>query len=192
MRVRVLVTASFAVLSSLAACAAEKPQTFGPSSVKNGPPPPPPDTKVLSFAVTNENLNVDKVGMRDGSLRPDGNRDHAFSATIDGPFDALFIVETNAKGEPVYGYRADTLVGGQDLPQDLGGVIDTGNMTVGIGVVENGRFLNGESGEVNAGRGLHDLTLYSPNTAALQAGDFVRLYVRGSNGGLAKSAPAPY
>ena len=179
------------LFACLSAACGEKQEAFGPS-VKNGPPPPPPDTKVVSFAVSNENLNVDKVGMRDGALKPDGNRDHAFTATIDGPFDALFIVEVNQKGEPIYGYRADTLVGTTDLPQELGGVIDTGSMTVGMGIVENGRFVNDENGGVTLVKGLHNITLYAPNTAHLQAGDFVRLYVRGSNGGLAKSAPAPY
>src|SRR4051812_42944491 len=119
------------------ACGAKKPPDFGPA-INRGPPPAPVDTKVLSFSVTNENLNVDKIGMRDGMVHPDGNRDHAFAAVVDGPFDALFIIETNAKGEPVYGYRADTLVSNEELPQELGGVIDTGQMTVGIGVVENG------------------------------------------------------
>jgi hypothetical protein len=135
-------------------------------------------TRVVSFAVSNENLNVDKVGLRDGFMKPDGNRDLAFTASIDGPFEALFVVSTNAKGEPGYGLRADTLTGAVDIPLELGGVIDTGKMTVGIGVVEGGKFINGESGSANASPGLHNLTLYIPNTATLQAGSFVRLYVR--------------
>ncbi len=135
-------------------------------------------TQVLSFSVSPENLRVDKVGLRDGFQKPDGTLDLAFSASIDGPFEALFVVSTNAKGEPGYGLRADTLVGSQEIPTELGGVIDTGKMTVGIGVVEGGKFINGESGSVQAAPGLHTLTLYIPNTATLQAGSFVRLYVR--------------
>jgi hypothetical protein len=135
-------------------------------------------TKITAFAVSNENLNVDKVGLRDGFMKPDGARDLAFTVTIDGPFDSVFVVSTNAKGEPTYGLRADTLVGNEEVPNELGGVIDTGKMTVGVGVVEAGRFINGESGSAHGGPGLHTLTLYIPNTATLQPGSFVRLYLR--------------
>lgn len=149
-------------------------------------------TKVVSFAVSNENLNVDKVGLRDGFMKPDGNRDLAFTASIDGPFEALFVVSTSAKGEPSYGLRADTLSGKEEIPTELGGVIDTGKMTVGVGVVEGGKFINGESGSVHAGSGLHTLTLYVPNTATLQAGSFVRLYVRVPGGALVRGPVTPY
>ena len=135
-------------------------------------------TKITAFAVSIENLNVDKVGLRDGFMKPDGARDLAFTVTIDGPFESLFVISTNAKGEPGYGLRADTLVGNEEVPVELGGVIDTGKMTVGIGVVEGGRFINGESGSAHGGAGLHALTLYVPNTATLQPGSFVRLYLR--------------
>ena len=149
-------------------------------------------TKVLAFSVDNENLQVDKIGMKDGQLRPDGNRDHAFSAMIDGPFDALFLIETNPKGDPIYGYRADTLVGSEDLPKELGGVVDTGTMTIGMAVSENGKFINGETGSVSLAAGPHQLKLYAPNTNLLAAGDFLRLYVRTPGGGLVASPIASY
>jgi hypothetical protein len=173
-----------------ASCSAPKAQDFGASLKTAGPVTT--ETKVLSFAVTNDYLNVDNVVMLEGAIQPDGNRDHAFTATIDGPFEALFLVECDAKGQPVYGYRADTISGPAELPQELGGVIDQGQMTVGVGVVEKGRYVNQENGAVQLLEGVHSLTLYAPNTAALQAGDFVCLYARGPNGGLAKSRPAPY
>src|SRR5690349_13848946 len=96
----------------MVACGGSKkePDLSGPST-KGLPPPTAVDTKVTAFSVAPENLNVDKVGMRDGAIHPDGNHDHAFRATVDGPFDAIFIVECNAKGEPSYGFRADTLSG---------------------------------------------------------------------------------
>jgi hypothetical protein len=151
------------------------------------------DTKVIAFAVSNENLNVDRVGLRDGYQQPDGNRDLAFTTTIEGPVDAIFVVSTNQKGEPGYGLRADTLVGHEEIPPELGGVIDTGKMTVGIGITENGggRFLNGESGSIHLGDGIHNLTLYIPNTATLHAGSFVRLYVK-VGGALVAGPIAPY
>lgn len=181
------------VLPALAAlgCAGAAPAAGGTTATKASAAASP--TKVVSFTVSNENLNVDKVGLRDGFMKPDGNRDLAFTASIDGPFEALFIVSTNAKGDPGYGLRADTLIGSEDIPTELGGVIDTGKMTVGIGVVEGGKFINAESGSAHGGTGIHNLTLYVPNTATLQPGSFVRLYVRAPGGGPLVPGPVtPY
>ena len=150
------------------------------------------ETKILSFALDNENLRVDKVGMKDGQLRPDGNLDHAFDATIEGPFDALFVVETNAKGEPSYGYRADTLIHNEELPGELAAVIDTGTMTPGIAVSESGKFVNADNGSASLPVGTHVLRLYGPNTNTLAAGDFVRLYARTPGGGLVAGPIASY
>jgi hypothetical protein len=170
-----------------------KPAAQGDTTVAKTSAAPVATTRVVAFGVSNENLNVDKVGMRDGFMKPDGARDLAFTVTIDGPFDSLFVVSTNAKGEPAYGLRADTLTGNEDIPTELGGVIDTGKMTVGIGVVEGGKFINGESGSAHGGPGLHNLTLYIPNTATLQGGTFVRLYLRAPGSTALVSGPVtPY
>lgn len=180
-----------AITSSGLACSSRPVVQGSPSTTKVVPAAASPTT-VAAFAVSNENLNVDKVGLRDGFLRPDGNRDLAFTATINGPFEALFIVSTNAKGEPGYGLRADTLTGRDEIPTELGGVIDTGKMTVGIGVVEGGKYINGESGSAQGGPGLHVLNLYVPNTATLQPGSHVRLYVKTPDGALLPGPIAPY
>ncbi len=176
-----VVLASFAavaaLVSSVAACSS-KPAAQADTTVAKTSGAPVASTRVVAFAVSPENLNVDKVGMRDGFMKPDGARDLAFTVTIDGPFESLFVLSVNAKGDPSYGLRADTLTGNEDIPTELGGVIDTGKMTVGIGVVESGKFINGESGSAHGGPGLHNLTLYIPNTATLQGGSFVRIYVR--------------
>lgn len=148
-------------------------------------------TKVTSFSVSLENLNVDRVGLGAGLLRPDGTRDLAFNATVDGPFDALFVVSTNERGQPGYGLRADTQTNNDEVPPELGGVIDTGKMTIGIGVSDGGTFINGENGSVRGSAGIHNFTLYIPNTAALRPGSFVRLYVR-SNGVLVPGPVTPY
>lgn len=188
-RVVLVVLAAF----SAAACAGAAPATpAGTTTAKASSAAASSPTRIVSFAVSNENLNVDKVGLRDGFNKPDGNRDLAFTASIDGPYEALFIVSTNAKGEPGYGLRADTLTGTDEIPTALGGVIDTGKMTVGIGVVEGGKFTNGESGSAKGGSGLHNLTLYVPNTATLQAGSFVRLYLRTPGGTLLPGPITPY
>jgi hypothetical protein len=177
---------------AIAACSSNPPPQTTTTAVAKSTAAPASATKVVAFAVSNENLNVDKVGLRDGFMKPDGNRDLAFSTTIDGPFEALFVVSTNAKGEPGYGLRADTLTGTEEIPTELGGVIDTGKMTVGIGVVETGKFINGESGSAKGGPGLHNLTLYVPNTATLKAGSFVRLYLRAPGGALVPGPITPY
>ncbi len=96
--------------SSLVGCSDPSRPAAAPIVV---PPKPEPPTRIAAFSVSNENLNVDKVGVRDGFTKPDGNRDLAFRATIEGPFDALFILSVDKKGEPAYGLRADTLVSGE-------------------------------------------------------------------------------
>lgn len=156
------------------------------------PRPTTSDTRIVSFTVSNENLRVDKVGMRDGMFRADGNLDLAFSATIEGPFDAVFLYSTNAKGEPGYGLRADTLARGEEVPAELGSVVDTGKMTVGVGVYENGRLVNQDSGRVQLEGGTHAVTLYTPNPGMLKAGDHLRLWVRAPNGALAASQVVQY
>jgi hypothetical protein len=179
-------------LVALACSGPAKPAAQGGSAAVSAPSSGATTTKISAFAVSNENLNVDTVGMRDGALRPDGLRDHVFTATVDGPFDALFLVETNQKGEPIYGFRADTVIGGADLPRELGGVVDTGKMTIGVGVVEDGKFVNAESGAATLGPGHHELRLYAPNTNLLVGGDFIRLYAKTPDGSVVGSPVASY
>src|SRR6478609_8081435 len=93
--------AFLAALFVLGACGpAPEPDTAagtGPSRRARGNTPPvaPDSTKVTAFSVDIENLNVDKIAMRDGGIRPDGNRDLVFRATVEGPADALYIVTTS-------------------------------------------------------------------------------------------------
>jgi hypothetical protein len=131
--------------------------------------------------------------MRDGGINPDGNRDLVFRATVQGPADALYLINVNEKGEPQYGFRADTINGHEELPSELGNVIDVGRLTVWIAVVENGRFINGEGGSLGKlPEGPHQLKLYVPNPGNLQPGTRLRLYARAPNGGLAPGPVVPY
>lgn len=142
-------------------------------------------TKVTAFTVDIENLNVDRIAMRDGGIRPDGNRDLVFRATVEGPADALYLVTTSQKGEPHYGFRADTISGHEELPSELGNVVDVGRLTVWIAVVEDGKFINGDGGSLGTLReGTHALKLYVPNPGNLEPGAFLRLYARAPNGGI--------
>jgi hypothetical protein len=180
------------LLATTAACASQPAAPVASTGGKATTAAPPVTTRITAFSVSNENLNVDIVGLRDGLLKPDGARDLAFTATVEGPFNGLFVVSCNAKGEPSYGLRADTLRSNEDIPTELAGVVDTGKMTVPMGVVEGGKFINGESGSAEAGAGVHQLKLYTPNTATLRAGSFVRLYARVEGGTLVPGPVAPY
>ena len=172
-----------------AACGPSEPASAPsdtPVRLKQRPVAAPADTKVTAFAVDIENLNVDKISMRDGGIRPDGNRDLVFRATVEGPADALYLATVNEKGEPHYGFRADTIIGHEELPAELGSVVDVGRLTVWIAVVENGRFINGEGGTLGSlAPGAHQLKLYVPNPGNLHPGTHLRLYARAPNGGLA-------
>lgn len=165
---------------------AQSPDASNQGRLKNRPAVAAPDsTKVSAFAVDIENLNVDKIAMRDGGIRPDGNRDLVFRATVEGPADALYLVTTSQKGEPHYGFRADTISGHEELPSELGSVVDVGRLTVWIAVVENGKFINGDGGSLGTLEpGAHVLKLYVPNPGNLEPGAFLRLYARAPNGGI--------
>jgi len=175
-------------LSLVAGCGPSEPNAPVESQVrlKNRPAVAAPDsTKVAAFTVDVENLNVDRIAMRDGGIRPDGNRDLVFRATVEGPADALYLVTTSQKGVPQYGFRADTIAGHEELPSELGSVVDVGRLTVWIAVVEGGKFINGDGGALGyLAPGAHALKLYVPNPGNLVPGTFLRLYARAPNGGL--------
>lgn len=153
----------------------------------------PETTKVTTFSIDNENLNVDKIAMRDGGIRPDGNRDLVFRATVEGPADALYLVTVSDKGVPHYGFRADTIAGHEEIPSELGSAIDVGRMTVWIAVVEEGKFINSESGGLGTLQpGSHQLKLYVPNPGNLKGGSHLCLYARSPSGALAKGPVVPY
>jgi hypothetical protein len=150
--------------------------------------------KVTALAIHNDNLNVDQISMKDGNVHGDGNRDHVFTATVEGPLEALFLVTTDEKGAPIHGFRADTVTGHTELPQELAaaGQIDVGRMTVWIAVVENNKFINTESGGVSLPAGPHSLKLYVPNTGTLRPNSHLRLYGRAPNGAIVGGPTVPY
>jgi hypothetical protein len=183
--------------SALGACGPSDPGVTPPDTPMrlkaHATPLESASTKVTAFAVDIENLNVDKIAMRDGGIRPDGNRDLVFRATVEGPADALYLVTVNENGEPHYGFRADTVIGHEELPSELGSVVDVGRLTVWIAVVENGHFINGEGGTLGSlAPGAHQLKLYVPNPGNLLPGSHLRLYARAPNGALARGPVVPY
>jgi hypothetical protein len=149
-------------------------------------------TGVTAFAVSNDNLRVDKVGTRDGDLHPDGSLDLVFTATTQGPIGAIFVYECDAQGNPVAGLLADTIIGANDVPPELGSVVEQGQMTIGVGVFENGRAINEPTGTIRIPDGIHQLTLYVPDNATLKAGDYVRIWVTAPGGKLVAGPVAKY
>lgn len=150
--------------------------------------------KITAFAVSEENLTVDKISMREGAFVGDGNRDLAFTATVEGPIDAFFLLTTTEKGDPLHHFRADTIIGSEELPGELGSVVDVGRMTEWMAISENGKFINNDSGTVSLARGVHHLKIYVPNTGSLRGSTFLRLYGRipRSEGKLVKGPVVPY
>ncbi len=157
-------------------------------------PGAPVTTKVTAFAVHPENLNVDKIGMKEGAISPDGNRDLVFTATVEGPADAIYVVTTDEKGSPVHGFRADTIGGAEELPKELAaaGQVDIGRLTVWIATVENNHFVNDDGGRLKLAPGPHVLKLYVPNTNTLRPGSHLRLYARAPGGAIVGGPVVPY
>lgn len=147
---------------------------------------------ITAFAVSPENLNVDRIAMREGVAVPDGNRDLVFTTTLEGPFDALYLGTCTAKGETLHSFLADTVIGREEIPAELGTVVDVGSMTEWIAVSENGKFLNHENGKIAISEARHTLTLYVPNTGMLRGGTFLRLYGRTPRGALVRGPVVPY
>lgn len=188
MRMNGLRTACFSLTLVVSACGgAQRPAAkTDPTAVSVTPPGATgtPTTAVTSFAVSEENLRVDSISMRDGGIKPDGNRDLVFTASVNGPADALYLVTCTEKGEPLHGFRADTISGHEELPPELGSIVDVGRLTVWIAVVENGKFINTDGGALGKlPEGPHSLKLYVPNTGNLRAGAHVRLFARPTGGG---------
>lgn len=181
------------ILILLAAC--KSSQTPPPEQPGVKPKPAATTTaKVTALAVDNENLNVDKISMKDGNVHADGNRDLVFTATVEGPINALYLVTVDEKGAPVHGFRADTIAGHEELPAELSaaGQIDVGRLTVWIAVVENNQFINEDSGRVDLAEGLHHLRMYVPNTGTLRPNSRLRLYARATNGAIVGGPTVPY
>ncbi|AKV01944.1 hypothetical protein AKJ09_08607 [Labilithrix luteola] len=172
--------------SSRSAPPAETPTTTTVSA------PVETTAKITMFSVSPENLSVDKISMREGSAIPDGNRDLVFTTRIDGPVNALFLVTCTQKGDPLHNFRADTVMGQEELPAELGTVVDVGRMTEWIAIVEDGKFINHENSRIDIRSGSHDLKLYVPNTGMLRGGSFIRLYARAQGGTLVAGPVVPY
>lgn len=183
-----LVISLLSVLST-AAVGCEEPPARGPAAVSSLPKAP---AQIQAFSLAPESLHVDKIGMRDGSFRPDGSLDIVFTAKISGPARALYISTANEKCEPIGVFRLSTSVGDEPAPPELGGALELGRMSGGIAVEENGKFVNADNGALTLSPGPHDLKLYVSNLGTLRDGSIVCVYAIGGDGSVAKSPPLSY
>lgn len=129
--------------------------------------------------------------MKDGSLKPDSSVDLVFNLQVEGPLESLFILSCDEQGSPYGGFRANTLVGNQESPPELGGALELGRLSIGMGVEENGKFINLQNGSVPVLYDRHDLTVYVANTNVLRDG-FIRAYGRQPDGTLVKGPIVRY
>jgi hypothetical protein len=175
------------VSAFVAAC--EEPQARGPVAAST---PGKAPARIQSFTLAAESLHVDKIGMRDGSFKPDGSLDIVFNARIEGPARALYISAANEKCDPIGVFRLSTSIGDEPAPPELGGALELGRMSGGIAVEENGKFVNAENGAISLSPGPHDLKLYVSNLGTLRDGSVVCVYAIGGDGSVAKSPPLNY
>jgi len=185
--VAVGVATGLAVGVAFAAC--DPGPAKDPSAAPGGVKTP---ARIESFGLAPESLRVDKIGMRDGALKPDGSLDIVFTARISGPTKSIFISMANEACDPIGGFRASTATGNEPAPAELGGALELGRMSGGIAVEEGGRFLNGDNGSIALTAGPHDVKLYVANLGTLRDGATLCAYAVGADGSLVRSPPLKY
>lgn len=152
----------------------------GITACGKGPSAPAQSPVFAKLDLAPDFMKVDKVGFNDGDLKSDGANDAAFVVNLEAPVSALFVVVTNAEGEPTGEYQADTLVGQEPEPKELAGKGATqGKATVGIGVYEGDKLLSKKDGGLpTLSAGPHSLVLYASAPAGLKFGTYFRVYAQ--------------
>jgi hypothetical protein len=175
--------------TGVAFCACDPEPAKDPSTASGVAKTP---AKIESFSLAPESLRVDKIGMRDGALKPDGSLDIVFLARVSGPTKSIYISMANASCDPIGGFRASTATGNEPAPAELGGALELGRMSGGIAVEEGGRFLNGDNGAISITAGPHDVKLYISNLGTLRDGVIVCAYAVSADGSVVRSPPLKY
>lgn len=187
--------AAFFVALALAACGGKPAATPVATTTATTGGSNAPAT-IASFAVNAaESHKVDKIGGTDGAFHSDGQPDLVFDAQIDGPFRALFLVETDETGKSAHDFGADTLVGTEEQPAELGGMLEQGKFTSGLAVFEGGTLLNegnGSLGERGVGPGKHALKIYINEDPRLGKAGSIQLLLLQKDGTLLKGPSAAY
>lgn len=152
-----------------AASASAAPQ----ASAKPAEPPPAPKATFTSAAKSANSGKVDKVGAGDGAFKGDGVKDLVVDVEYDGAATALLLVTTDSSGTPNGEFTADTLVGGQALPAEVGANLNTGKHTAGLAVYEGDKLLNGKDGALGELKeGKHKLALHVSSKDAPTTGSY--------------------
>jgi hypothetical protein len=181
-------------VASIAACGGEQPEPKvpGPTTTTTTTTTAAAEkTTIVAFAKAADSMKVDKVGGSDGALKADGNMDAAYTLEIDGPVAALFVLSSDASGAPNGEYDADTLVGAQDLPKDIG-VTLKGRNTAGLGVFEGDKLVSLADGSVTLGAGKHKLAIYFANTGVLTPGGSVVVFAQAPDKSIVKGPVATF
>lgn len=179
---------ALALALGLAACDEPPPQT--PAQQSSALPKTP--ARIEAFQLAPESLQVDRIGMRGGAVRPDGSLDIVFTARIVGPAKTLYLSTANDKCEAQGGFRATTATGDEPAPAELGGALELGRMSAGIAVEERGKFVNADNGAIALAPGPHDVKLFVSNLGTLRPGLVLCVYAIGGDGALAHGPPLTY
>ncbi len=142
---------------------------------------------VVSFARSAQSGTVDKVGEKDGALKPDGVKDTVFDLEYEGaPATAIFVMTTDAEGTLTSEFDADTLIGDQTIPGEIAGILNQGKTTYALAVFEGDKLLNGKDGALTAplSEGRHKLALHISSKTFPKAP--VKAFVLLSDGTLVK------
>ncbi|WP_394840067.1 hypothetical protein LVJ94_24575 [Pendulispora rubella] len=163
-------------LAAFSACGGSSNAAQSPSSSSTSVEVSSNGASVRSLQISPDSLRVDKVGGRDAYLYPDGLLDISFVVDVTGPLSALFLMSTDERGEPDNFFRVNTLIGIEEAPQQFGGTLELGRMSSGLGVLEDGKWINKGDGSVSIPAGPHHLTLYTSNMGGLQSGRHLRVF----------------
>ena len=159
----------------------------GESAAPKSPSEPKaPKSAPLTLEPGADSGQVDRVGVADGSLKPDGVVDLSFRLTVDGAIKAVFLVAVDKGGAASGQFQADTLVGDEEVPK----VISTkwGGGTAGVGVVDQGALVNAPNGSLSLpASGRRELALYISRPPALAKGAWLRAYVQRPDGAVEAS-----
>lgn len=123
-------------------------------------PPPPMKGTIHSFARAATSGKVDKVGEKDGNLKPDGVKDVVFDLDFEGAASAFFVMTTDKDGALTSEFDADTVVGDDTIPKELAGVLNAGKHTAGLAVFEGDKLVNRPNGGITLADGRHKLVLH--------------------------------
>jgi hypothetical protein len=137
------------------------------------------ETAISSFERSTESLKIDKVGVADGALTPDGQKDVVLTLKLTGPFESIYVASVDAKTGATTGeFQADTLTGTVIQPNEFA-AMRSGARTVGLGVFEADKLLNNPDGSLPpVAGGAHTLTLVLANSASLKVGKPIAVFVQ--------------